>query len=369
MASPILLLVAGILLVIVGASALVRGAADLASALGTPPLIIGLTVVAFGTSSPELVVSLQAALHGKAEVALGNVIGSNIFNVLFILGASAIIAPLVVSAQVVRQDVPIMILVSVGVLALAAQGGIGRGEGALLIGALLAYTVLQIRLARRSRKRVAVPVGRGAEAEVPAAPQHRGKKYWVVSLLLVAGGLTMLTVGSRWLIGGAAEIATGFGISELVVGLTIVAAGTSMPEVATSIAASLRREHDIAVGNVVGSNIFNVLLVLGGAALITPGGMTVPTEALVFDMPIMIAVSIACLPIFFTGHEIDRWEGAIFLLYYLAYTAFLVLSATQHSALPVFSNVVLIFVVPLTLITLAVISVRAWRKGRVRQDS
>lgn len=371
MAPAVLLLSAGTLLVIVGASALVRGAADLAAALGTPPLIIGLTVVAFGTSSPELVVSLQAAVQGEPQVALGNVVGSNVFNVLFILGASALVAPLVVSAQVVRQDVPIMILVSAAALGLSANGRIGPAEGATLVTALIAYTALQLRLARDSRRRattVAAVPGAAGPAVAPDRPRRkRTRGFWLSSLVLIVGGLVMLGVGSRWLIDGAVDIAIGLGVSQLVVGLTIVAAGTSLPEVATSIAASLRGEQDIAVGNVVGSNIFNILLVLGAAALVTPGGMAVPPTALAFDMPVMTAVAVACLPIFFTGHEIDRWEGAIFLTYYLAYTTFLVLEASHHGALPVFSHVMLIFVVPLTLITLAVISVRTWRKGCARR--
>ena len=363
-ALTIVLLIAGVVLVMVGANALVRGAADLAAALGTPPLIIGLTVVAFGTSSPEVVVSIQAALEGEPHLALGNVVGSNIFNVLFILGVSAIVAPLLVSEQVVRQDVPIMILVSAACLALAADGSIDPLEGLLLLAGIVAYTAFQVRLGMRSRNdRAAEAAALAAESGIPEP--EPGRPRWLVNLLLIAAGLVLLLLGSRWLVHAAVQIALVLGVSQLVVGLTIVAAGTSLPEVATSVAASLRGERDIAVGNVVGSNIFNILLVLGAAALVAPGGLRVPPAALTFDLPVMIAVAVACLPIFFNGFSIRRWEGVVFVGYYIAYTAFLVLDATNHAARPIFTDIMLLFVLPLTALTLAVVTYRAWRANRL----
>lgn len=356
------LFIAGILLVIVGASLLVRGAADLAVALGTPPLLIGLTIVAFGTSSPELVVSVQAALAGEAEIALGNVVGSNIFNVLFILGLSALVAPLMVSAQVVRRDVPIMIGVSVLALVLTWNGRIGPTEGVLLMVGIVVYTAVQVRLGLRDRSRN----GRVAAMDPGRPPAANGSLLGNLALIVV--GLVVLWIGSRWLVDGAIEIAQRLGVSQLVIGLTIVAAGTSLPEAATSVAASLRGERDIAVGNVVGSNIFNILFVLGAAAIAAPNGIIVPPPMLTFDLPVMIAVAVACLPVFFSGYEIKRWEGAVFLGYYAAYTAFLILDATKHSALPVFGGVMLLFILPITVLTLTVISVRAWRSRSVARD-
>jgi cation:H+ antiporter len=355
--TPVLFLI-GLVLLVLGANALVRGAADLAAGLGTPPLIIGLTIVAFGTSAPEVLVSLQAAASGESGIALGNVIGSNIFNILFILGVSALIAPLRVSAQLVRLDVPVMIFVSVLALLLALDGRIARIEGAVLAGGIVAYTAFLARQAKRGR----VEPPKDAVG-LPALGTH-----WALNLLRIGVGLALLVLGARWLIGSATEIARLLGISELVVGLTIVAAGTSLPEVATSIAATVRGERDIAVGNVVGSNIFNLLLVLGGAAMIGPAGIPVPPAALTFDLPVMTAVAVACLPIFFTGYTIARWEGAVFLGYYVAYTAFIVLDATNHDVAPIFAGVMLMFVIPLTLLTSALIWLRKLRTDRPPQS-
>jgi cation:H+ antiporter len=352
--TPILFLT-GLVLLVLGANALVRGAADLAAGLGTPPLIIGLTIVAFGTSAPEVLVSLQASAAGESGIALGNVVGSNIFNILFILGISALIAPLRVSAQLVRLDVPVMILVSVLALLLALDGRIARAEGAVLIAGIIVYTAFLARQARRGRLE---PRAEDAVA-LPTMGTH-----WAMNLLRIAVGLTLLILGARWLVGSATAIARLLGVSELVVGLTIVAAGTSLPEVATSVAATVRGERDIAVGNVVGSNIFNLLLVLGGAAMVGSAGVPVPPAALTFDLPVMTAVAVACLPIFFTGYTIARWEGAVFLGYYVAYTAFIILDATDHDAAPIFAGIMLMFVIPLTLLTSTLIWLRKLRRGR-----
>ncbi len=351
----LLLFAVGLVLLGFGASALVRGAAGLATRFGTPPLIIGLTVVAFGTSSPEVLVSLQASLAGDPEIALGNVVGSNIFNVLFILGLAAVITPLLVSERLVRRDVPIMIGVSVLVYLLSLDGRLGRGEGVVLIAGILAYVGGLVFRTRRTE-----PDQLDVGADLQLAPA----KHWLGDVAFVVVGLALQVLGARWLVNGAVEIATSLGVSELVIGLTIVAAGTSLPEVATSVAASMRGQRDIAVGNVVGSNIFNLLLVLGAAAVVAPGGFAIPSGALTFDLPIMIAVAVACLPIFMNGYSINRWEGAVFLLYYIAYTIFLVLDATNHAVASWFGVVILVFVVPLTVLTLIVVTVRARRRAR-----
>ncbi len=357
MAFQWMLLALGLALLIVGAELLVRGASRLAAAAGLPSLVIGLTVVAYGTSAPELAVSLQAGLAGSADIALGNVVGSNIFNVLFILGVSALVAPLTVASKLVRLDLPILVVVSAAVIVLGRDGRIGQLEGAVLAIAGILYTVFLIRQGHRE----------GRPAEDGGPPPSDPGRVWPGALALVAVGLALLVLGARWLVEGAVAVARGAGVSELVIGLTLVAAGTSLPEVATSVVASLRGERDIAVGNVVGSNLFNILWVLGLASAVSPAGVGVAAAALRFDLPVMLAVAVACLPVFFTGWVIARWEGALFLGYYLAYVAFLLLASSQHAALPVFNAVMLRFVLPLTAITLLVLTagwLRTLRRAR-----
>ncbi|MBI2322336.1 MAG: calcium/sodium antiporter, partial [Chloroflexi bacterium] len=314
---------------------------------------------AFGTSAPEAAVTVQAALAGQADVAVGNVVGSNIFNVLFILGLAALVAPLVVAQQLVRLDVPIMLGASVLVMVMAQDGAISRSDGAVLLGVVAAYTVFAVRESRRESAAIADEYAR----EYGAAA---GSRLWLVDLATVVVGLGLLVLGARWLVDGAVALARAVGMSELVIGLTIVAAGTSLPEVATSIIASLRGERDIAVGNVVGSNIFNLLGVLGLSSAIAAEGLSVAPAVLRFDLPVMLAVAAACLPIFFTGHRIDRWEGGLFLTYYTVYVLYVVLDATGHDALPALSAAMLGFVLPLTVVTLLVLFVHAARRGGER---
>lgn len=344
---------AGLALLIAGAELLVRGASRLAGQWGITPLVIGLTVVAFGTSAPELAVSVQSGLSGQGDLALGNVIGSNIFNVLFILGIAALITPLSVSVQLIRLDVPIMITASLLTLALGWNGVISRLDGGILFLGMLAYTGYMIYASRHGQ--ITSP-----EAEMPDdAPAPR---LWWISTLLVLAGLGLLVLGSRWLVEGAVAFARMLGVSEMVIGLTLVAMGTSLPEVVTSIIASLRGERDIAVGNVVGSNIFNLLSVLGVAGMVAPEGIPVNDAERSFDIPVMIAVALACLPIFMSGGRISRGEGALFLGYFFAYTLYLLLAAAEHDLLPLFSRVMLYFVAPLTLITLAILLLTALRR-------
>ncbi|MEX2582047.1 MAG: calcium/sodium antiporter [Gemmatimonadota bacterium] len=351
------LLLAGLVLLVVGAEVFVRGASRLATLLGISPLVIGLTVVAFGTSAPEVAVSVQSAMSGAADLALGNVLGSNICNVLLILGLSATVAPLIVNQQLVRLDVPVMVFVSFLVLFVGFDGAISRVNGLLLFAGAVAYTIFLVAESRREG------IAAAADAEVEAIAAG-GAATWALNLLLIGAGLALLVVGSRWLVSGAVSVAEMFGVSELVIGLTVVAIGTSLPELATSVVATIKGQRDIAVGNVVGSNIFNILLVLGTASIVAPDGIPVAAAALRFDIPIMIAVAVACLPIFFSGHRIDRWEGLLFVGYYLAYTAYLVLASASHDALTLFSTVMGLFVIPLTAITLVIVGVRSWRSSR-----
>lgn len=348
--------VAGGALLVIGAELLVRGASRLAAVAGISPLVIGLTVVAFGTSAPELAVTVGSAYVGQPDVAIGNVVGSNIFNVLFILGISALIVPLVVAQQLVRLDVPVMIGASLLMLALALDGHIGRLDGLFLFALLVGYVVFLIRLSRRETAEVKSEY-QEAFGEAP------GRSRTPLDVGFVVAGLALLVLGAQWLVDAAVAIASGLGVSQLVIGLTIVAAGTSLPEVATSVLAAVRGERDIAVGNVVGSNIFNILGVLGVSSLVSPAGVAVSTGALTFDIPVMIAVAIAALPILFTGYTIARWEGAVFLAYYVAYTTYLVLDATAHAALPAFGAAMTWFALPLTALTLAIVGARSLRRN------
>jgi len=354
----ILLFIVGLVFLIIGAEALVRGSSRLAAVLGISPLVIGLTVVAFGTSAPELAVSIKSALSNQASIAVGNVIGSNIFNVLFILGLSALIVPLVVSQQLVRLDVPLMIALSVMVLILSLDENFSRADGLMLVAGLVIYVWFLIYQSRRE----------SAEVKEEYAKEFGTERYatssWVKNIVLILGGLALLVLGSHWLVDSAVSFAQYLGVSELVVGLTIVAAGTSLPEVVTSVIATIRGERDIAVGNVVGSCIFNIMAVLGFAGIVAPTGIEVSTAVIRFDMPVMIVSALACLPIFFTGGVISRKEGALLLGYYVAYTLYLILAASHHDALPRFSAVMLYFVIPLTVVTMIIVALQEIRSRK-----
>ncbi len=355
----LVLFVLGFVLLVTGAEWLVRGASRLAQASGISPLVIGLTVVSFGTSAPELAVGVQSAYLGQPDVAIGNIVGSNICNILLILGLAALASPLVVSQKLLRLDVPLMIGVSILLLVLAWDGQLSRIEGVLLFAGIVLYVGFSLWQSRRESQSVQDEYARqfGAEALAPKTESIG------INLLWLGAGLVLLVLGAYWLVQGAAEVARWLGVSELIIGLTIIAIGTSLPEIAASVVAALRGERDIAVGNAVGSNLFNILAVLGATALVAPEGLPVASAAVYFDIPVMIVVAFACLPIFFTGYCIDRWEGALFLAYYGAYLAYLVLDATRHSAIETFSGIMLLFVIPLTVITLLASCWQAWRRG------
>ncbi len=351
----LLLFAAGLVGLVVGADLLVRGASKLALSFGISPLVVGLTIVAFGTSAPEVAVSVGAVLDGNTDLAVGNVVGSNIFNVLFILGVSALITPLVVNLQLIRQEVPIMIGASLLLLALGLDGTLSLWDSAALFALLVAYTVF---LVVQSRRQSAAEQATFSE-DIAAAPAGAWDAKLPVQLLLIAAGLVALVLGSDWLVTASVAFAKQMGVSDLVIGLTIVAAGTSMPEVATSITAAIKGERDIAVGNVVGSNTFNILGCLGLSGLVAGDmGLVMPASLMAFDIWVMLAVALACLPIFMSGREIARWEGGVFLAYYVAYVAYLILASQQHAALGAFSNAMLSFVVPITVVTLVVMIIR-----------
>ena len=351
------LFVAGIGLLLVGAEALVRGASRMAVTAGVSPLVVGLTVVAFGTSAPELAVSVSSAAAGDADIGVGNVVGSNVFNVLLILGLAATIGPLVVSQQIVRIEVPLLIAVSVVFFLFAANGNISTLEGCALTAGIIIYTVWAVRRSRKETRAIQ------AEYESEFSAKETSGRGIVIDIALVVAGLGMLVLGSNWFVDGAVELAETLGVSELVIGLTVVALGTSMPEIATSVLASIRGERDIAVGNVIGSNLFNLLMVMGVTSIVADGGIKVADAALRFDIPVMIAVAVACLPVFWRGYVISRWEGILFLLYCAAYVTYLFLESSEHAALDAYSVAMLGFVLPLTVVTFAILAYRTWRSG------
>lgn len=351
-----LLIISGLGILTIGADILIRGATALADRFGVSALVIGLTVVAFGTSAPELAVSVHSAWQGKPDIALGNVVGSNIFNILLILGCCAVIAPLRVHSQLVRFDVPLMIGTSVLFLLFALDHSISMIDGIGLVSLLVCYTIFSIRTGRKE----SAATKKEFEADLGLLTK---KPIWI-SIGAIILGLACLVFGADLFVGGAVELAKQFGLSELVIGLTIIAGGTSLPEVATSIVATLKGERDVAIGNVIGSCIFNILSVLGLAAIVSP--IQISPAALSFDIPVMIGVSAVCLPIFYTNYTITRANGFIFLFFYAAYTTYLVLDASSHSLFPIYSEVLVAFLIPLALATAFGLGGWHWSKKRTR---
>lgn len=337
-------LVAGLLAVLFGAEYLIRGGVGIARRTGLSPVVIGLTVVAFGTSAPELAIALDSVLEGEADLALGNVVGSNIANVLLVLGLSALIGGTVaVHRRIIRIDVPLVIAVSSLVFVLSLGGELGRAAGVVLIAVLIGYLVWTLRTRPDG-------IGETVEGDAPGSLPR--------ALVLVGVGLALLVIGARLVVAAAVDIAEWFGIDELVIGLTIVAVGTSVPEIATAVVAVRRGQGDLAVGNVIGSNLFNLLVVLGLSASLAPQPIAIPASARWIDLPIMIAAAVACLPLFAYGQILRRWEGGMFVAFYATYIVWLLLDATGHRYREGYAVAMVGFVIPLTTITIAVIVAR-----------
>jgi len=352
----IVMVMAGLLLLIAGGEALVRGASTLAVKVGLSPLVIGLVVVSAATSAPELAVTVGAVLEGEPDLAVGNVVGSNIINILLILGISAIISPLVIKRQLVRFDIPVMVGLSLLLVVVSLDGRISVFDGVLLLAGLIFHIIMSILVGRRT---AAKPDYEPSEMPLNSKPVS----LWFTALLLAAG-VGLLVFGAQLLVSGAVNIATDLGVSSLVIGLTVVALGTSLPELATSIIALRRGERDMAVGNIVGSNLFNIGVVLGLPAIIFGQGIPVPTAAIALDLPLMLAAAVALLPIAFTGFIIARWEGALFVALYTAYTLYLVLASTEHDAAQGFTMIMLWFVLPLVAVTIIVVT--SYEVGLIR---
>lgn len=353
----------GLVLLIGGGEVLVRGASALATKLGIPPLVVGLVIVSAATSAPELAVTIGSVIDEEPGLAVGNVVGSNIANVLLILGLSALFLPLAVKRRLVKFDLPVMVGISILLLVLALDGEITQIDGVILFLAAVAHIVLSFTLSKKDPDAAtdaaapAASTGAVRTRRVPAS----GVLSYLIPVVLILAGIGLLVFGADLLVTGAVAIATGFGVSSLVIGLTVVAIGTSLPELATSIAAVRRGERDLAVGNIVGSNIFNIGIVLGLPAIFFPAGIPVPDAAISLDIPLMIAAAIALVPIAFTGFTIARWEGGVFVALYVAYTVYLILAAVEHDALRGFSIVMLFFVLPLLAVTL--VAVTAYEVG------
>jgi len=338
---------------VVGAQLSVRAAVRLAASLKVRPLIIGLTVVALGSSAPQMAVSLQAALSSSADIAVGSVVGSNIFNVLVTLGLSALIIPLRVARQLVRVDIPLMIGASLLVFMLSYNGELSALDGSILLVALLVY--LSILLRRSAHANRHAPLHKSADAQRVRAP-------WLSSLLVMTCGLVLLVLGGRLLVDAAVVIARDLGLSERVIGLTVIAVSTSLPALTISLIAAIRGERDIAVGNVIGSNLFNLLGVLGLTALIAPGPLSVSPNALDFDLPVMVAVAALCLPVFYSGYRVTRAEGLLLLVLYLAYGLHIVSFTTGMPLADSLEKLMIRFVLPLLAAFLVFGTVRAWRR-------
>ena len=351
----------GLLALLLAGHLVVRAASALGARLGLSPMVIGLTIVAAGTSAPELAVVGQAIAVDDTELAVGSIIGSNIANVLLVLGIASLLGAIHVTSRVVRIDIPVMIAASALFLLFALDGTLGRVDGVILFGGLVLFVTWTLQATRRRPNRGDVEASTRALSggATDAAPAGPSLARVIVELV---GGIAVLAVAARFVVSGAEEIARSLGVPELIVGLTIVALGTSAPEIVTTLVAAFQGRRDLAVGNAVGSNIFNILLVLGVAGMLAPSGISVSEDALQLDLPILLAAAIACLPIVAWDHTLNRWEGAIFVSYYAAYLVFLVLDATGHRAKDPFALIMLGFVLPLTIITAATVVLRKRRQ-------
>lgn len=340
----LLLFILGLGGLIVGAEFFLKAVDRFGLKWGVSPMVMGLTVVAFATGAPELAISLKAAMNDSADLVLGNIIGSNIANILFILGISGLITPLHIKQRIVRIDVPIVIAMSIGLYVLALDGILSLSDGVVLLLGLLAYSVFTYLQVRKNKVDIEELYEQDEEVQLAS-----GTWFYVKNVGILLVGLALIVQGANWMVNSAVSIAQLLGMSELVVGLTIVSIGTSLPEVATSMAAARKGNADIAVANVLGSNIYNVLLTLGLTIVVAPGVLEVSRNALLLDMPFMIAVAIGIIPIFLTGFDLNRKDALLFLFYYTAYLTYLVLEAVGSEYLGWIEKGFFFVVLPFTL--------------------
>ncbi len=323
---PAVVFLGGLVVILLGAELLLRGATRIAAMLGIRPILIGLTVVALGTSAPELAVGVTAVLDGKGPLAVGNIAGTNIVNILLILGLSAAIRPLPLQLQSIRLDVPVMIASAIALYLMALDGVLSRVEGLALVAAAIVYTLVLIRVSRRESAEMKQEYAEEFSRQALGAGSGLARGSWNAVLLLVGIGLTVL--GADLLVAGAVDLARTLGVSDVVIGLTIVAIGTSAPELATTIVATFKDDRDVAVGNLIGSSISNILVILGLTCLAAPSGVEVGPEVLRIDLPLAAAVAIACWPVFRSDRMVSRREGILFVSAYVAYLATLLFVRT-----------------------------------------
>jgi len=345
----ILLFVGGLTLVLAGAEAFVRSVSGMASRTGRSQLALGMTVLAFGTSAPELAIGVADALRHESTIGLGNIVGSNIFNILVVLGLAAVLRPLMTHRKTLARDIPVLIGISLLFLLLTYDLSLNLWEGLALLAMLSAYLIFLYRTAESEPA--------SSEAKPPDPPTVR--RPWIVQTLIALAGIGTLAWGSHWLVKGAVEIAAGFGVNELVVGLTIVAVGTSLPEIATTLAAIRKGEHDLAIGNVIGSSVFNLLAVPGVMVLVNGAALSVSKSAVTVDLPIMIMAMAACVPVLFSQARVSRSEGLLFLGYYAVYAVLLYGRATSSMVFGQYQKAAWILILAMVGITLGVIFYRA----------
>lgn len=314
--------IVGLIALVGGAELLTRAGMRLAALAGIPPILIGLTVVAVGTSTPELAIGIEAALKGTGSLAVGNIAGTNTFNILFILGVSALLMPLALEVRAIRIDLPVMTAAAAAMLALSWDGVLTRTDGAILVSSAALYTAAIIRGAWRESR--AVKAEFAAEYKIPRGRSPLIDKTLSAGALIV--GIAVVITGADWLVDGAVQLAAMMGVSDAFIGLTIVAIGTSSPELVTTVVSTLRQQRDIAVGNLIGSSVYNILLILGATALIPVSGIMVEPDLVRIDIPVMLLVTVVCIPVFISGRRLSRAEGALFVGLYLIYLTYLVLS-------------------------------------------
>ncbi len=321
-ANPYLMFLLGLLVILLGAEMLLREATRLASKLGIRPILIGLTVVSVGTSAPELAVGITAVSEGKGALAVGNIAGTNIVNILLILGLSAMIKPLPIRLLSIKLDVPIMIASALALIAMAADGILSRLEGGLLLLAALAYTLALVRLSQAeaagAKREFAHEFGRSA---MQAGSGH-ARGAWHLALLLL--GMVLTVLGAEWLVSGAVDLARKLGVTDAFIGLTIVAVGTSAPELVTTLLATYKGDRDVAIGNLIGSSIYNILVILGLTVVAAPNGIGMSRDILLIDLPLAALVAAVCLPVFKSDRQVSRSEGTFFVLAYCLYVASLI---------------------------------------------
>lgn len=355
----VLLFIVGLVTLIIGAELFLKSVDKFGLAWSVSPVVMGLTVVAFATGAPELAISLQAAAEGKPDLVLGNILGSNIANILLILGIAGLVKPLNITNRIIKVDVPVVIAASVLLYVLAMDGSLTVVDGFIIFGALVAYSIFMYSQIKKDRS-----ANKSNKEEQPALDEPVTTLFYGKYIFLLLAGLVLIVMGSRWMVESAVEIAGMLGISELIIGLTIVSIGTSLPEVATSLSAVRRDDSDTAVANVMGSNLYNILLTLSLTIIVAPGALDVSVDAINLDLPFMVIVACACLPLFWPAKELGRPEAAGFLFYYLAYISYLVLIALQHPLKETMEWAMVWIIIPLTVVMILIKFISDYRKRK-----